>query len=457
MNEAPQRQNRTSAIANPPGFPSLWVMVTTGAVSSRTESPAAAVFRPPRILSIDAVRGLVMFTMIFVNDLAGNDIVPNWMVHFSDRHPSGSGMTFVDLVFPGFLFIVGMSIPFALGSRLARGESVGRIIFHIVGRTLSLLLLGIMMVNESPDTPTMGWSATWWTALMYLSAILAFCGVAPPKRAGQSAEAAGRWRWVTLGLRVLGFAGLFWLALAFRGKHDHRIITFSPFSLHHEWYGILGLIGWAYAVGAVAFLLFRNHRTALLGCVALLMCFFAADKAGFFDNCPISHFVDFGTTLGSQPAITVAGVLLATILLTADTVATAARVRFTLLFIAGFSAAALLLNGLYGISKNEATPSWCFWSCANTATFWLIFYLLADVRGLTRLAKPFAIAGQNVLLAYLISEGSESFLGVLHLGDWYDRLAETHLWCAVARSAGCGVVILALTAWLNRRGFHLKL
>jgi predicted acyltransferase len=424
-------------------------------VASPSQKESSVPARAPRIMSIDAVRGLVMFTMIFVNDLAGNDIVPDWMVHFSDRHSSGSGMTFVDLVFPGFLFIVGMSIPFALGSRLAKGEPLGKILLHILGRTLSLLFLGIMMVNESPNTEVMGWSATWWTALMYLSAILAFCGIAP--RAGSSPEKVRRWKLVSLGLRLLGFASLFWLALAFQGKHNHRILTLSPFSIHYEWYGILGLIGWAYAIGAIVYLMFRNQRTALLGCVALLMCFFPADKKGFFDNCPISHFVDFQTTLGSQPAITVAGVLLATILLTAETAAVAARVRFTLLFIAGFSLAALLLNGLYGISKNAATPSWCFWACVNTAAFWLLFYLLADVKGMTRVAKPFAIAGQNVLLAYLISEGSESFLSVLHLGDWYDRLAQVNLFCACARSAACGVVILAMTAGLNRLGFYLKL
>ena len=78
-----------------------------------------------RIASIDALRGFVMFTMIFVNDLAGapKNIVPDWMAHFSDRHKDGSGMTFVDLVFPAFLFIVGMSIPFALGPRLKKGDS----------------------------------------------------------------------------------------------------------------------------------------------------------------------------------------------------------------------------------------------------------------------------------------------------------------------------------------------
>ena len=93
-----------------------------------------------------------MFTMIYVNDLAGaGKIVPDWMVHFSDRHHGGSGMTFVDLVFPAFLFIVGMSIPFALGSRMSKGEPLWKTLLHVVARTLSLLFIGILMVNdESP-------------------------------------------------------------------------------------------------------------------------------------------------------------------------------------------------------------------------------------------------------------------------------------------------------------------
>jgi predicted acyltransferase len=133
-----------------------------------------------------------------------------------------------------------------------------------------------------------------------------------------------------------------------------------------------------------------------------------------------------------------------------------ARGRFTLWFVLGCSAAALLLNGLYGISKNQATPSWCFWSCAITAALWYLFYLVADVRPVAFVSGPLAAAGRNVLLAYLISEMLPGLLEALGLGRAYDHLASSCL-TAVARSAACGVVILAVATGLNRLGLRLRL
>ena len=107
--------------------------------------------------------------------------------------------------------------------------------------------------------------------------------------------------------------------------------------------------------------------------------------------------------------------------------------------------------------KNNATPPWCLWAASATAGVWLVFYVVGDVLRLRWLTKPFAIAGQNVLLAYLLSEGMESVLNLVKLGNWYDHLAGTTLESAIVRSLGIGVVLLALTAVLNRLGFRLKL
>ena len=396
-----------------------------------------------------------MFMMIFVNDLAGaGKVVPDWMVHFSDRHHGGSGMTFVDLVFPGFLFIVGMSIPRALGGRLKKGASPWRLLVHVLIRTVSLLAIGILMVHETPDTTALGWSGNWWCVFMYLAAIAAFCSFSLPGRVGES---SGRnLRIFNFVLRTAGLLAMLWLAVAFRGPQGQRIVSFLPFSIDTSWYGILGLIAWAYLVASIVFLIFRQNRTAILACLALLMCLFAADKRGLFDDFWLNHIVGIGGTLGSLAAISVAGLLLGSIVSSPDFTSLGARARFTFWFVAGCSAAALLLNGTYGISKNQATPSWCFWSCAITATIWFGFHLLCDVRQGTFISRPLVFAGQNVLLAYLISEMLPGLLDALGLGDGYGRLAAT-LASAITRSIVCGVVILVISTSLNRVGFRLKL
>jgi heparan-alpha-glucosaminide N-acetyltransferase len=418
-------------------------------MSTAVESTGAPP-RIPRITSIDALRGLVMFTMIFVNDIAGVSpkIVPAWMRHFKGR----SGMTFVDLVFPAFLFIVGLSIPFALGGRLRAGETWWKTILHVVGRTLSLLFIGILMVNdESPGPDMSGLSPTLWAVLMFLSAMLAFCSLSPPLVQGRE------WKWVTWAVRGLGLCGMVALAFMFRGDQGKRIITLSPLAIHTEWYGILGLIGWAYLVGSVVYLTFRANAVALLGCVVLLLGLYPADRAGLFDGVWLGRYLGIGEMLGAHPSITVAGLLLASILVPIEKPSRARTVRFTLLFVLGFAAAALLLSGLYGINKNQATPSWCLWACAITAALWLILHGLCDGATAPRLAKVLAVAGQNVLLAYLISEMLPSLLDLLHLGNAYDALAGGSLFTAIARSAGCAIVILCVTAGLNRAGFRLKL
>lgn len=385
-----------------------------------------------------------MFTMIFVNDLAGGgDAVPDWMSHFDERHHGGSGMTFVDLVFPAFVFIVGMSIPFALGSRLNRGERIWKIAGHVLARTLALLAIGILMVNgESGGTVLWGYT-------MFLSCILAFCTVSPRHPAANS---AGFWKTFSLCLRLIGLAGMIYCAFTFTGHKGRHIITLSPFHIHTSWYGILGLIGWAYVVAATVFLVFRTRTTALLGCVALLLCFYPADRHGAFDHFWFTeHVVGFADTLGSHAAIAVAGVLLASVLVAPDKRAHNARLNFTLLFSLGFAAAALLLNGLYGISKDEATPSWCLWSCAIAAALWAGFYYVCDIAKMNFIAQPLAVAGQNVLLAYLLSEMLPNPYHLLYFS--HDQV----LGWIIAFSLLWAATLLCLTAGLNRIGFRLKL
>src|SRR5262245_29114973 len=75
---------------------------------------------PGRFVSLDVFRGLVIAVMTFVNYLSPVKNIPAWAKH---KPEALEGYTFVDVVFPAFLFMVGMAIPFALQRRLDRGDS----------------------------------------------------------------------------------------------------------------------------------------------------------------------------------------------------------------------------------------------------------------------------------------------------------------------------------------------
>src|ERR1700754_3208507 len=97
-----------------------------------------------RLASIDVFRALTMFLMIFVNDLWTLKDIPAWLEHTQAQE---DGMGLSDVVFPAFLFIVGLSIPFAIGGRISKGQSRSRIFGHILFRSIALLVMGFMHVN----------------------------------------------------------------------------------------------------------------------------------------------------------------------------------------------------------------------------------------------------------------------------------------------------------------------
>jgi predicted acyltransferase len=205
------------------------------------------------------------------------------------------------------------------------------------------------------------------------------------------------------------------------------------------------------------FLLFRTNRTALLGCVVLMMCLYPANKQGMFGSLWMAKHINIGVALGSRAAIAGTGLLLGAMLSSPGGNTAGSRARFTLLLTAGCAAAAWLLGGLYGVSKETATPSWALWGCAVTAGLWLVFYFVVDVHPVGVIARPLTLAGQNVLLAYLISEMVPALLGVLGLTQAYEGLAQPALSHAVIRSSGCALVVLSAAVGLNRIGFRVRL
>ena len=107
------------------------------------ERPASA--QSKRMLSLDVLRGITIAFMIMVNNNGGHAWHPF-------EHSAWNGWTPTDLVFPTFLFLVGVTTVFSIESRLKRGESASSQIPHIIRRFVVLFLLGLF-VNGFPEFP----------------------------------------------------------------------------------------------------------------------------------------------------------------------------------------------------------------------------------------------------------------------------------------------------------------
>src|SRR5215472_7929591 len=94
-----------------------------------------------RLLSLDVVRGITIAFMIMVNNNGGPG---SWGFM---NHAYWNGLTPTDLVFPTFVFIVGVSIVFAFDARLAKGASRAQLAKHTAIRALVLILFGIVVNN----------------------------------------------------------------------------------------------------------------------------------------------------------------------------------------------------------------------------------------------------------------------------------------------------------------------
>src|ERR1039458_7172096 len=140
--------------------------------STTAIAPANASVAVTRILSVDIFRGLTVLVMVFVNDVAEVKGLP-WWTHYM---PEGvSGMTYVDMVFSAFLFIVGISMPLAINRRLAMGDSYLDVLKHVMVRSLSLVAIGYILANlQNLDPQLTGVGVQTWDLLAFAGILLAW-------------------------------------------------------------------------------------------------------------------------------------------------------------------------------------------------------------------------------------------------------------------------------------------
>jgi predicted acyltransferase len=118
-------------------------MTTTGSASTIV-SPLRGVAAAGRLLSVDVLRGLTIAFMILVNN-NGNEAAAYWPL----KHSAWNGCTPTDLVFPTFLFLVGITTVFSTASRLSKGATKQSLFLHVLRRSIILYLLGLV-VNSFP-------------------------------------------------------------------------------------------------------------------------------------------------------------------------------------------------------------------------------------------------------------------------------------------------------------------
>src|SRR5687767_8678817 len=122
------------------------------------------------VTSIDILRALTMILMIFVNDLWSLKGIPEWLEHV-ERGVDGIGLA--DVVFPAFLFIVGLSLPYSIENRRKKGDTELQLVKHVLIRTIALLVMGVFLVNgETIDPTATGIVRPLWNSICCLCFIL---------------------------------------------------------------------------------------------------------------------------------------------------------------------------------------------------------------------------------------------------------------------------------------------
>jgi predicted acyltransferase len=433
-----------------------------------------------RVASVDALRGLTILLMIFVNDLGRG--APSWMHHI--QPPNADGMTLADVVFPAFLFIVGLSIPMAFERARATGKSTAAQLGHILARTAGLLFMGVIVLNSEDDPSVVG---PRWVVLAFTALILAWCVVPPRPNRSLDGRAEPSWkRTLLLGTKVLGIVGLLILVAIYRRAPGPTELPFwgrvdDWVWLRTGWWGILGLIGWAYLTVGLLVLLLGWRREWLMGALALLMLLhLALNHGGLFTRLndeswlgvaagPLARlgrgidaageYVSLRDATGSLAGITMAGCLLGTILRRdSDVRSPCARVRWALTFAVGLFLAGCLTDTFEGINKIAATPTWCLWSAALACLVWVLLYLVLDVAGITGWSILLRGAGANPLVAYFLHP---IVVELLELTGWGRSLLAykeaTDPWVIVGGSAAMAVLVCTAAGVLGRLGLRVRL
>jgi predicted acyltransferase len=313
---------------------------------------------------------------------------------------------------------------------------------HIFTRTISLLIIGVLMLNTGRVNPKLtGLSENLWALLMYVGVFLVW----------NDYQNKDKKFFTVTSLRLAGIALLVFLVFRFRSgssENDGSLIT--------GWWGILGLIGWGYLVSAFTYLLCRDSilKSVAFASFFLVLNILSGLKLLEFLN-PVKPFL--GVIIeGNVPFIVLTG-LIASLILRKSAVSGHKMVILNYLVLGAFCfIAGLVLRRWFILSKIRATPSWGLVCCGISFFVFTIIYVVTDVFKKKAWASFFKPAGENSLTTYLAPD-------ILYYVIWMTGIPvliykqSTEPLIVVGGSIVWAVLMVWLTALLKRLGISLKL
>jgi predicted acyltransferase len=365
-------------------------------------------------MSLDLFRGATIAGMILVNN-AGDEASSYWPL----KHAQWNGWTPTDLVFPFFLFIVGVAMPFSFSARLKRGESKQELLRHVLWRGIVLFALG-MLLNGFPDQ----YHLASWRVYGVLQRI-AVCYVISAILALYT-----DWRgWI---VTIAGCLVGYWLLVRFVpvpgfGVPTHNIPLLDPDRNLAAWLDRRLLAGHLY------------ERTR--------------DPEGVLSTIP-------------AVATSLLGILTGQWLRSARS-AQSKALGMALFGVVGVVAGQIMNLG-FPINKKLWTSSYVIFTAGLALLGLALCYWMVDVRKWRGLwTKPLLVFGMNAIAAYVLAEAISGLLDRLHTGEgmsWQDSIYES-MFVPLANPAQASllyalsyVLVCWVAMWmLYRKGIFVKI
>jgi predicted acyltransferase len=412
--------------------------------AATTATDAAAEVAPPphpfaaagiktRILSIDALRGFVMFLMLaeamhLMNvrrAFPGNRF---WeFVAFNTTHVPWQGCSLHDLIQPAFSFLVGAAMAFSIVSRTARGESWNRMLLHAIWRSAALIFLGIFLRSLNSGQ-------TYWTFEDTLSQIglgytFLFLIAFAPLRA-----------------QVIAFTAIlvgFWAAFV--------LYPLPPEGFDYTQVGVPA--GWPHLYSGFLAHFNKNSNLSWAFDVWFLNLFPRAKP--FLYNGGGWSTLSFIPTLATM----ILGLWTGRWLMTSRTMTE--KLKGLVIGGVALTLAGLILQWLHinPIIKRIWTSSYTLYSGGLVVLMLAAFYAVIELKGWKRWVFPLLVIGANSIAVYVMSWTMESFVSsalVRHLGTG-PFLVFGAPFEPVLRGFGVVLVFWLILLWMYRRKIFLRI